>query len=256
MITTGQGGKQRIYRYLMLVVGYLLVVQMLPRLTASTAPGYVTYRSINDIFQHPVVAGAAGLLIGASAVTYLRWWRPVMRESHRTPRWTWVFPAVLVVAIAAGTSYPNLANKGLAFTLSLLLAAMLIGASEEIMFRGIGIVTFRGAGLSEGWVALCSCAIFGLAHATNMFVEGAGALLQVLVTTVAGYFFYLARRATGTLLVPIVIHSLWDFGLFSNNISTSMPLGVTIFVLTDLALAILAVVTVRRVFPGPSAAIS
>jgi hypothetical protein len=41
--------------------------------------------------------------------------------------------------------------------------------------------------------------LFGLAHATNIISESVGALPQVLVTAVAGYFFYVTRQVSGLL---------------------------------------------------------
>ena len=70
----------------------------------------------------------------------------------------------------------------------LVVGFLFIGVSEELMFRGIGVTAFRQAGFTEGKVALWTCVLFGLAHATNIFSEGVGALTQVLVTVVAGYF--------------------------------------------------------------------
>lgn len=59
--------------------------------------------------------------------------------------------------------------------------------------------------------------LFGVAHATNLFSEGPKAAIQVLVTLVAGYFFYLVRRWSGGLLVPALLHGLWDFGLIHRH---------------------------------------
>ena len=40
-----------------------------------------------------------------------------------------------------------------------------------------------------------------------------------------------------------------DFGLFTNTLSTPPGLGVIAFILTDIVLAIVAVITIRKVFP-------
>ena len=107
----------------------------------------------------------------------------------------------------------------------LLVGCLFIGVSEELMFRGIGVTAFRQAGFTEGKVALWTCVLFGLAHATNIFSEGLGALPQVLVTAVAGYFFYVTRRVSGLLIVSMIIHGLWDFGLFTTTLSTPTSIG-------------------------------
>jgi len=138
---------------------------------------------------------------------------------------------------------------GLSFTVLLLVGCLFIGVSEELMFRGIGVTTFRQAGFSEGKVALWTCVLFGLAHATNIFTEGISALTQVLITAAAGYFFYIIRRVSGMLIVSMVMHGLWDFGLFTNTLTTPPGIGVVAFILADVVLAIVAVATIRKVFP-------
>ena len=40
-------------------------------------------------------------------------------------------------------------------------------------------------------------------------------LRQVLYAFVLGSVFYAIRRISGTIIVPMVIHALWDFGTFS-----------------------------------------
>ena len=195
------------------------------------------------------VTVGVGSLIGLVVVGVLRWWRPVFVDDWRLPRWAWTFPAVMLVAIAAGIAYPNLAAKGLTYTLLLLIGCLFIGVSEELMFRGIGVTVFRQAGFGEGRVALWTCVLFGLAHATNIFSEGVSALTQVLITAVAGDFFYVIRRVSGMLAVSMIVHGLWDFGLFTNTLSSPPSLGVVAFILADVVLAIVAIATVRKVFP-------
>ena len=50
----------------------------------------------------------------------------------------------------------------------------------------------------------------------------------------------------------MVVHGLWDFGLLTNTLSTPPGTGVVAFILADVVLAIVAVVTIRKVFPRHS----
>ncbi|RDH78064.1 CPBP family intramembrane metalloprotease [Mycolicibacterium moriokaense] len=235
--------------FLILVAAYLAIIQVLPKFTQPDDAQYAVFKSVSDIVRSPLVSAVAGSIIAILTVAYLRWWRPVFVEGNRTPRWTWWFPVIMLLTVVAGTSYRNLGDKGLTFTLALLATALLVGVSEETMFRGIGVVVFRTAGMTEGWVALWTSVVFGLAHSTNIFSEGVAAIPQVLTTTVAGYFFYLTRRVSGTLLVPIALHGLWDFGLFTTRVTDETALSAALFVLADVVLAIVAVVTIRKLFP-------
>lgn len=245
--TTGR--RLPIWGFILLAAGYLAAIQLIPRLTTPAGTEYAKFTDTASVVGGLWVTVGIGTVIGLVAVAVLGWWRPVFVEDLRLPRWTWVFPIVMIVAIAAGISYGNLADKGLSYTVLLLVGCLFIGVSEELMFRGIGVTAFRQAGFTEGKVALWTCILFGLAHATNLFSEGLGALPQVLVTAVAGYFFYVTRRVSGLLIVSMIIHGLWDFGLFTTTLSTPTTLGGLLFILADIVLAIVAIVTIRKVFP-------
>ncbi len=248
-VASATGRRLPIWGFILLAVGYLAAVQLVPRLTTPDDSKYATYTDTASVVGGLWVTVGVGSVIGLVAVAVLGWWRPVFIEDLRLPRWTWLFSAVMLVAIAAGISYGNLSDKGLTYTLMLLVGCLFIGVSEELMFRGIGVTAFRQAGFTEGKVALWTCVMFGLAHATNIFTEGLGALPQVLVTAVAGYFFYVTRRVSGLLIVSMIIHGLWDFGLFTNTLSTPTGTGGVAFILADIVLAIAAIVTIRKVFP-------
>ena len=64
------------------------------------------------------------------------------------------------------------------------------------------------------------------------------------------------RRVSGLLIVSMVMHGLWDFGLFTNTLSTPAGIGVVAFILADVVLAIVAIATIRKVFPRHGAAAS
>ena len=40
---------------------------------------------------------------------------------------------------------------------------------------------------------------------------------QLAITFVVGTLFYIARRVSGGLIVPILLHALYDFALFSHG---------------------------------------
>ena len=249
-VAPGTGRRLPVWGFIVLAIGYLAAVQLIPRLTTPADSKYGAFTNTAEVVGGLWVTVGLGSVIGLVAVAVLGWWRPVFIDDRPLPRWTWSFPVIMLVAIVAGISYGNLADKGLSYTLMLLVGCLFIGVSEELMFRGIGVTTFRQAGFTEGKVALWTSVLFGLAHATNIFTEGVGALPQVLVTAVAGYFFYVTRRVSGLLIVSMTVHGLWDFGLFTNTLSTPTAFGGLVFILADIVLAILAIVTIRKVFPG------
>ena len=106
---------------------------------------------------------------------------------------------------------------GAAMILWLALGTLGVGFSEEITYRGLALVGFRG-GYSEVKVWLFTSLLFGLLHGVNLIL-GQGAVLtvrQVIFAFVLGSIFYAIRRISGTIVVVMVIHALWDFGSFSH----------------------------------------
>ena len=89
------------------------------------------------------------------------------------------------------------------------------------MFRGIGVTTFRVNGFSEGRVALWSSVVFGAVHLTNALSTGGAAVAQAIAVSFAGYFFYLTRRVSGGLVVPAVLHGLFDFSILSGAVAAT-----------------------------------
>lgn len=252
---TTTSGRRRlpVLAFIIIAALYLIAIHFATVPFEKGEVGYAQFRTVEDVLRGLFPTVVLGALIGIAVVSYLRWWRPVLRDEPelRAPRFVWLFPVIIVVAILGGIQYSALADKGVAFTISLLIGALLVGVSEELMFRGIGVVSLRDAGLSEGKVALYSSVIFGLAHATNLFTEGLSAIPQVLTTAVAGYFFYLTRRVSGTLILGVVLHGLWDFGLFTGLINgpDNPYIGTFLFIIADVVMLIIALATIRKVFP-------
>ncbi len=82
--------------------------------------------------------------------------------------------------------------------------AVSAGVCEEILFRGWLLATLHGkVGLGGMSLIVVAATVFGLAHAYQ-------GISGVLLTAFAGAFFCLLYVATGSLLLPIVLHSLID----------------------------------------------
>jgi membrane protease YdiL (CAAX protease family) len=109
--------------------------------------------------------------------------------------------------------------------LFVLMNTLLVGVSEELMFRGI---VFQGV-LSRFkiWPAIWMTAmLFGSVHALNGFMTGdfGAALAQTLQATLSGIWLQAIRLRTKSLYPAMLIHGLWDFALFilANAIAASL----------------------------------
>jgi len=200
-------------------IGYAILFLVLEKIMGV---GYdvigTTTDSIVKGIVVPLVVGSIVLII---VTTWLGWWSPALRElptdPARPPRWLLVVPVLVFIATLLGIDYGNLGDMGAAMILWLALGTALVGFSEEITYRGLAVVGFRG-GYSEVKVWLFTSILFGLLHGVNV-VLGQGAVLtvrQVIFAFVIGSVFYAIRRISGTIVVAMVVHALWDFGTFTH----------------------------------------
>lgn len=231
-----------IWAYIVIAAVYLAILQGLGKLlTAGLHVGYAAPTNVTVLWRSITVPVLVSLVFVYAVVAVLGWWRPVFTDDKPVRRWVRIIPVIMIITVLAGINYSGLSHKGGGFIILLLLTSLGVGFAEEGMFRGLGVVTFRVNGFTEAKVALWTCVLFGLAHATNLFSEGPKALVQVLVTALAGYFFYLIRRAFSGLVVAAVLHGLWDFGAISGQVvaGKAYPLGAGLFILADIILAII-----------------
>ena len=175
----------------------------------------------DSIVRGIVVPVGIGALVLVIVTTWLGWWRPALRElptdPPRPPRWLLIVPILVFVATLLGIDYGNLGDMGAAMILWLAIGTALVGFSEEIAYRGLALVGFRG-GYSEVRVWLFTSLLFGLLHGVNLIL-GQGAvptIRQFFFAFVLGSVFYAIRRISGTIVVVMVLHALWDFGSFSH----------------------------------------
>jgi hypothetical protein len=233
---------------------YLVIVQGLAQLlTAGLEVAYAAPTDLNTLWRSLTVPVVVSLVFVYAVVAVLGWWRPVWVDHKPVRRWVRILPMTMVITVLAGTNYAGLADKGAGFAALLLLTTLAVGFAEEGMFRGLGVTSFRVNGFPEARVALWSSVVFGLAHATNLISEGPKAFVQVLATAVAGYLFYLIRRSSGGLLVPAVVHGLWDFGLISGSVVAGKSyVGSGLFILADLVLLIIVLVRRHQFEPEPA----
>lgn len=215
------------------LIAYMVVV------TTVWAANGIDYETVGDSADN-VVAGIVvpvglGALLLIATTTWLGWWRPALFEHPRVGgRWLLTVP-ILLVASATGTLLSgDLGSLAADHLLWLAVGVLLVGFSEELLCRGLGLVGFRGS-LSEGWVWFSSCLAFGLIHAVNaLFGQSGGAtVVQIALAFVAGTAFYVIRRSTGVLVWCMLLHAFWDFSSISAD-SSGADTGSAWLVLTPL----------------------
>lgn len=203
---------------LVVFVGYTAVV------AALWVVNKVDYATIGDTRSNairgivvPIGIGAALLAI---ATTWFGWWDEVLVEDPRSgPGWAWVVPGLIaVIVLLRFTTVQWNSAKASSLLPALAAGTLFVGFAEELLTRGIVIVGFR-ADLTELWVWIGSCALFGLLHGINgLFGQsGTGTVRQIVFAFVMGSSFYVTRQITGTLIVGMVLHAAWDFGFLATS---------------------------------------
>lgn len=99
--------------------------------------------------------------------------------------------------------------------LSLSMAMIWVALSEELMFRGLLFPAIRRR--LGPWPAIwLTSLLFGAVHLGNGWTEGAHglALGQSLAAVSTGLMLLAMRLRTGSILLPMLFHLLWNIGAF------------------------------------------
>jgi membrane protease YdiL (CAAX protease family) len=193
---------------------------------------------------------ALGALLMATAVTWLGWWQPCLREENPAlPRWPmWlVLVGVLGFILVNGAAIRWDALSAL-HILMLVVAGVLVGFNEELLARGVLVTGFRGSVQGELKVWFWSSLLFGAMHLPNALfgIPLFAALLQCLFAFLMGGAFYVVRRTSGTILLPMLLHGSWDFVTFSGQAAGGMSPSSVLLQLGTYGLGLAAVVVLLR----------
>jgi membrane protease YdiL (CAAX protease family) len=156
---------------------------------------------------------AAAFILG---VTLWQGWSDV-RLTRGSDARGWRLAWLPMIYIVGGFGFATLLGLPPASALVLILInTFFVGFSEELMFRGVILQSFRHA--VPIWAAvLITSVLFGSIHSLNVFVTGdlGAALIQSTAAFLSGIVFIALRLRTGSLWPPIVVHWLWDFVTFT-----------------------------------------
>ncbi|WP_084130286.1 CPBP family intramembrane glutamic endopeptidase [Demequina sp. NBRC 110055] len=187
----------------------------------------VDYGSVQDSTEQavdgivvPVAVGSVFLII---ATTALGWWRPAISEGRRNaPRWMLLAPVLFGLgglATVLGSDFGAIATNQI---VAIIAGVALVGFAEELVCRGVLVVGARGRG-GEIFVWFFTCLMFGFLHAINAFFGQSVAQtgLQIVMAFLFGSIFYVSRRVTGTIVLGMMIHALWDAGSLLSDATDS-----------------------------------
>lgn len=161
----------------------------------------------------PTLFGCVFLFV---AISTLGWWRIALFDRTRSgPWWAWALPVLMTLVIANNVRNVDLSRVSPTLLLWLILGGIGVGFGEELATRGSLLVGLRSA-MSERKAWLASTLFFAALHIPNVFfgLPADAMPVQVVLTFIMGSGLYAIRRLSGTLLLPIALHGLWDSSLF------------------------------------------
>lgn len=164
-----------------------------------------------------VGTGLLAIAVASIVIQRLGWWRLVRVEPRAVRPWVAVVPISLLGYCALVTDWQHLASTSVPLVLAFGLAMVVIGVSEELVFRGLVLQSLRDR-LREGYAVLLSCVVFGLLHLVNAVTVGSGAIGQAVLAIPTGYLLYLCRRVGGGLWLPVLVHASIDFAQLSSDV--------------------------------------
>jgi CAAX protease family protein len=197
-------------------------------IVALAAPSLVS-AAVHLSGAHLNVATRAitGDLIPASAAVFLvtkwRWWKPI---GWQAPVWgdlyvMWLPALLLVFAIIQGTPY--LRDASVSAVVAGALAALVVGFTEEVWFRGLLLEGLRPRGARAA--VFGSALVFGVIHLANFRVLGlASVITQSLGALAIGLMFGAVRVRIGSLVPLVLIHAAFDVAYLAGTAPSPRPI--------------------------------
>ena len=75
-------------------------------------------------------------------------------------------------------------------------------------------------------------------------------MVQAILVSFAGYFFYLIRRSTGTLIVGALVHGLFDFSIVTGQLTGDFYTGTLAALLLYPVVGAVVFIRRRRIEPA------
>jgi uncharacterized protein len=156
-------------------------------------------------------------------ISVLGWWRIALFDNIKSgPKWVWILPAAMLFIIINRFAMLKTENISQDLWLWTFLGGAGVGFGEEMITRGSLLVALRTK-FTEGKVWLFSTLLFSALHIPNAFfgVPFTSMLVQLALTFILGSVLYVTRRLSGNLIIPMLLHGLWDTSYFLNQASGS-----------------------------------
>ena len=181
-----------------------------------------------------------------SVIVYLKHYRRTsFGRLHPTP--SFVIYAAFLLVIASISIYEGSLFEEREILFFVIGTNLLVGISEELMFRGIVLHGFLVERTKLESVLLSSL-LFSLLHSVNVLAgfSPADMSIQLVNTFIFGVFASLMAIDIGTILPLMAIHAIWDTIVSSNAFVMDHAVLVASFMLLEIVIAIVLLARLYR----------
>lgn len=158
----------------------------------------------------PLIGSVVLVIIAVS----LGWLPRPLFGRQPVPRkwWFWLGPIFILVPIVFHFLGIDYGRYGAGVVISVLIAGVFVGFSEDFLTRGMAVVMLRRHGYREWAVMALSSLLFASLHLSNLFAgQSIAAVIPIVIYTFAfGVCMYATLRVGGSLIWPIILHALTD----------------------------------------------
>ena len=164
------------------------------------------------------------LLLCVCYVPRIGGWRSIGFGKFNVLGLFWILPSVaVIIAMVLGmqsAAGPALSAVPVYGVVAIFTVPVLIGLSEEILFRGILFHTLLRK-LSFVQAMMMSSVMFALMHSPTLLTGqmAATTFQQMGFAFLVGMFLAPITLRSGTLWVPIIWHAVWDMTIYVGNLS-------------------------------------
>ncbi len=156
-------------------------------------------------------------------IVYLKYFKgQSFGKINKKPRKLFVFTftvMILIETIMIGILFSSkLADKDVSLIILIFATTILVGISEELIYRGIVLQAFLENNPKHKAI-LISSLFFSSLHSVNILsgVTASGMLIQLLLTFLVGITLACIAVELKNLLPLIIYHALWDFLLIAGK---------------------------------------
>jgi CAAX protease family protein len=212
------------------VVVYIVILIIIQKF--SGVP-YTDVAKSSENMLHGILipVGIASLILTIIAL-WSGWWKDVWRDKYKIKDHVWMHIFLILVVLGIiGNFFNGNISPNTSFIVYALIATAIVGYSEELLTRGLLVRGARGSGFTEVKVFLIVMLVFGFLHGLNI-INGQSLLRtiqQIIFASLTGGVYYAIFRKSGLLAVPMILHALWDFSIFthgSTNIISMKPIQI------------------------------